>query len=392
LKSTLIILLFLVGLNSTFAQKVTYQMQMRMDGSHTLYTGEKTNTWGFSFEASEGGKGIPGIPSPTLTAVEGDTVQVTVVNPSDEGHTIHWHGLDVDQANDGVPHTSQFVLHGDTFVYTFVAPHAGNYIYHCHVTTTLHLMMGMYGSFIVYPKSGKNFLFDGGPAFENDYTFLGSELNKNWTDDYMNAGAMNEFYPTHFLLSGKEKTQLFEDSTSVIQLKKGKNSLLRLLNIGFSIHKYTFPDEVTAVVYSTDGRALKSPFLTKSLELYPGERYGVIINSNKTIANQFITVDYLNMYEKTQESRNYIGINSFSYPTGIENELKKNSEFFPNPATNLVFFNQTQLKIEIYDLTGKLVKEAFNTTSINLQNISNGLYLLQYDNGLERKIEKLIKL
>jgi len=391
MKKFLFSIKFLMILLSAQAQKVTYQMLMRMDGSHKLYTGEITNTWGFSFLNSEGSKGRPGIPAPTLTATEGDTVVVTVYNPSDEGHTIHWHGLDVDQANDGVPHTSQFVLHGDTFVYTFVAPHAGNYIYHCHVTTTLHLMMGMYGSFIVYPKSNKKMLFEGGPSFENEYTFLGSELNKNWTDDYMSGGALNEFYPTHFMLSGKEKTQLFEDSTSIINLQKGKNTLLRLLNIGFSIDKYTFPEDVIALVYSSDGRALKSPFLAKTLELYPGERYGVILNSNNNITNQYITVDYLNMYEKQQESRNYIGINTTNFPTSLFEVNTSTENFFPNPTSGNIYFENIQQSIKIFDLTGKLLLEAKQSNFVSLKNLPNGVYLVEFEDGKEMLRKKVVK-
>ncbi len=352
---------------------------MKMDGTHKLYTDEITNIWGFSFRAKEGEIPLT-LPSPTLTATEGDTVVVMVVNPSNEGHTIHWHGLDVDQANDGVPHTSQYVLHGDTFTYRFIAPHAGNYIYHCHVTTTLHLMMGMYGSFIVYPKQGNNFLYENGPSYEKDYAFLGSELDKSWTDDFKEGGALNEFSPTHFLLNGLEKNQLFDDSTQIIQLEKGKRVGLRLLNIGFSIHRYTFPSDVTALVYTSDGRKLPKPFLVNTLELYPGERYGIILSSSKNVTD-YIEVDYLDMYNKAQQSRNYIGINSENFPLLSSEKLFEPKPFIsPNPASDFIRLNELPSNnVMIYDSKGKLVDEVSPQINIDVSRLKSGLYFLWVD-------------
>ena len=207
----------------------------------------------------------------------------------------------------------------------------------------------------------------------------------------MSGGALNEFYPTHFMLSGKEKTQLFEDSTSIINIQKGKNTLLRLLNIGFSIDKYTFPEDVIAVVYSSDGRALKSPFLAKTLELYPGERYVVILNSNKNITNQYITVDYLNMYEKQQESRNYIGINTTNFPTSLFEVNTSTENFFPNPTSGNIYFENIQQSIKIFDLTGNLLLEAKQSNFVSLKNLPNGVYLVEFEDGKEILRKKVVK-
>ena len=83
-----------------------------------------------------------------LTYTEGESVQLNFTNPSPESHH-HLHGLDVDQANDGVPGTSFLVTTGDDATYSFDADYPGTFLYHCHVTTTLHLTMGMYGMVLV---------------------------------------------------------------------------------------------------------------------------------------------------------------------------------------------------------------------------------------------------
>jgi FtsP/CotA-like multicopper oxidase with cupredoxin domain len=79
------------------------------DGYLTLPDKTQVYVWGYSLQNE---KGTAVFPAPTLTVNEGDQVEVTLTNigAKKEGikklaHTIHFHGLDTDQANDGVPHT-----------------------------------------------------------------------------------------------------------------------------------------------------------------------------------------------------------------------------------------------------------------------------------------------
>jgi len=72
-------------------------------------------------------------PGPVLHLTEGDDVEVTVVNRLDQGTSIHWHGVPVPFAMDGVATISQDpIAPGEQFVYRFVAPQAGTYMYHAH--------------------------------------------------------------------------------------------------------------------------------------------------------------------------------------------------------------------------------------------------------------------
>jgi FtsP/CotA-like multicopper oxidase with cupredoxin domain len=73
-------------------------------------------------------------PGPTITATVGDLVQVTLVNDNvSEGTTLHWHGVDVPNAMDGVAGVTQdAVMPGERFVYRFVVDDAGTYWYHSH--------------------------------------------------------------------------------------------------------------------------------------------------------------------------------------------------------------------------------------------------------------------
>ena len=71
------------------------------------------------------------VPGPVIRLRQGERVRITVENRLAEETTVHWHGLRVPSAMDGVPHLTQHpIAPGRTFVYTFEVPDAGTYWYH----------------------------------------------------------------------------------------------------------------------------------------------------------------------------------------------------------------------------------------------------------------------
>lgn len=351
----------------------TFFFLMKMDGTHTLESGHVTNIWGFAPEFEEGAEGVQ-LPSPTIRVSEGDSIVVRVINPSEEGHTIHWHGLDVDQANDGVPAFSQYVLKGDTLHYRFRATHAGNYLYHCHVTTTLHLMMGMYGSFIVDRPDKR--VFGGGPRYDRDYDYLGSELDQSWNDDYTTTGPLNTFQADHFLLNGKGGQQIYADTNLHVQIQPGDTVLLRLLNIGYAIHTYEFPATLNATVVASDGRALPQAFDATALSLYPGERYSVIITALQPTFLDHIRVLYQSMVDQSIMGFNYIPINTDQPPVGM---VTPNSvTVYPNPFQQSITFQGVDEPVvyEVMNAMGQVISQG---TGIALETgyWPSGWYLLR---------------
>src|SRR5207245_1056004 len=77
------------------------------------------------------------VPGPELRVKTGDRVIVTLVNHLPGATSIHWHGIIVPNAMDGVAGITQdAVKPGGTFTYEFVANEAGTYWYHSHQDTT----------------------------------------------------------------------------------------------------------------------------------------------------------------------------------------------------------------------------------------------------------------
>ncbi len=93
------------------------------------------------------------VPGPELRVTDGDTVRVTVKNELDEPTTVHWHGVDVPAAMDGVPDTSGPPIGpGGTFTYEFVAAPAGTRWYHAHFDELNQQGGGLTGALIIEPR------------------------------------------------------------------------------------------------------------------------------------------------------------------------------------------------------------------------------------------------
>ncbi len=90
------------------------------------------------------------IPGPTLRVTEGDKAIVHFMNKLDLLHTVHFHGGH-NGTMDGV---FEIVAPNKTFTYEFTAAPSGALMYHCHVMPVVeHVRMGLYGAFIVDPKT-----------------------------------------------------------------------------------------------------------------------------------------------------------------------------------------------------------------------------------------------
>ncbi len=94
-------------------------------------------------------------PGPTIRATVGDMVEVTLINANvPDGATLHWHGMEVPNAMDGVAGVTQdAVLPGERFVYRFLADHAGTYWYHSHQISHEQVLRGLFGAIVVEPAT-----------------------------------------------------------------------------------------------------------------------------------------------------------------------------------------------------------------------------------------------
>ena len=102
-------------------------------------------------------------PAPLMAIDEDDEYFLTLTNVGMimrpdlfEQHTVHFHGYPNASAfYDGVPDASVAINIGGSFSYYYLAPDAGTYFFHCHITPPEHLQMGMVGQLYVRPRQNR---------------------------------------------------------------------------------------------------------------------------------------------------------------------------------------------------------------------------------------------
>jgi FtsP/CotA-like multicopper oxidase with cupredoxin domain len=103
------------------------------------------------------------IPAPLMAIDEDDEFFLTLTNVGMimrpdlfEQHTVHFHGYpNASSFYDGVPDASIAINIGGSFTYYYLAPDAGTYFWHCHITPPEHLQMGMVGQIYVRPRQNR---------------------------------------------------------------------------------------------------------------------------------------------------------------------------------------------------------------------------------------------
>jgi FtsP/CotA-like multicopper oxidase with cupredoxin domain len=204
------------------------------------------------------------VPGPMIRVTEGDRVRMVFTNHLPEPTTIHWHGIEVPNAMDGVPGVTQDpVMPGETFTYEFVAKPAGSFMYHSHFEGDTQVSIGLYAPFIIDPAPPEN------PP-DVDVSLMLSEWRVTNGDTYA-AMPMMGMEPNYFTINGKAFPL-----TETINVKVGQRVRLRLMSIGQFVHPMHLHGMAFKIV-ATDGHPVpEAAQLTKdTVSVAPGERYDI---------------------------------------------------------------------------------------------------------------------
>ena len=351
------------------------------------------------------------IPGPLLEFGEGDSVTLILNNYSQGApHTIHLHGLDANQANDGVPELSFSVKHLEQGKYEFVAKHPGTYLYHCHVVSPIHVQAGMYGVIVIHPKLyGKIY----GYSYEGkEYTFLTSEIDTHWhTKEFIQHAydsnhteiSIPDYHPQYLMLNGKSNSDFLFDHIEVFSdyPRRHYNSLLHFANIGNCGNRFIFPSGFLARVVSTDGRPIPEGVDTVNiLEVMPGERYDILL-SNESLDNLLdsgiILVEYFDLNNSKVLGVQKIRIVHIDLPV-VEKHVKQHARIFPNPTSDIFEITLGKIKVNqvkkttLISIDGNKLKsyESFQK-SFDLTGFPDGVYILQLHFDQTISTHKIIK-
>lgn len=183
------------------------------------------------------------MPGPTIEVNEGDRLKFIVTNNLPESTTVHWHGLEVPIAMDGVPFISQKPIEpGETFVYEFTVHQNGTYFYHSH--GAMQEMMGMAGLFIIHPKNSYQ------PKVDHDFGLVLQEFAVLPNNPIPNSMSMEYNWLT---INGKSAP-----ATTPLIVKLGNRVRIRFVNQGMDHHPMHLHGHQFFLTGTEGGRAPRS--------------------------------------------------------------------------------------------------------------------------------------
>lgn len=186
------------------------------------------DVWGFNGD----------MPGPTIEAIQGDRVRIIVHNELPESTGIHWHGLEIPVAMDGVPGLTQPPLApGGVQTFEFTLHQAGTFFYHSH--DGMQDGMGMVGLFLIHPKIAPT------PAVDRDFALIIQEWAILPASTVPNTMSM-EF--NLFTLNGRAAPYI-----TPLVCKLGERVRIRLLNFSGIDHHPMHLHGLTFWVTGTEG-------------------------------------------------------------------------------------------------------------------------------------------
>ncbi len=204
------------------------------------------------------------IPGPLIEVGQGSKIFIDFTNNIDQDTTIHWHGLRLDNAFDGVPEVTQKpVKQGKTFRYEVKFPDTGMYWYHPHIREDYQQELGLYGNILVVPAEEKK------KFNKEEYLILDDiQINKDdvssYSQDFATQALMGRFGNV-MLVNGQTDYSLNANKGDVVRFYITNAANTRTFNL-------EIPNARIKVIGS-DGGYYEKEFFTENIIISPSERY-----------------------------------------------------------------------------------------------------------------------
>ena len=246
--------------------------------TQAIRPGVRSDVWGFNGS----------VPGPVLRFRKGDLARVAVTNdlPRKAATTVHWHGIRVPNAMDGVPQVTQAPIPvGATFNYEFRVPDAGTYWYHPHQMSFEQVARGMFGTLIV--EEDKPIEVDRELVWVLSDVKLqpgGRQVNDfGRMQDLGGGGRLGNVFTLNGRQTGRENR---------VAVRSGERIRLRLVNTATArIFLLDFRGQKPMVV-SYDGQAVEPhPVPQGLLLLGPGMRTDLVLDCEGAPGETFPVID-----------------------------------------------------------------------------------------------------
>ncbi len=269
------------------------------EGEVDIVDGYKTKVWNYNGS----------VPGPSIQIKLGDRVKIKFRNELPQETTVHWHGVRVPNAMDGVPGVTQDpVQPGGSFTYDFIPKDAGTFWFHPHVRSSEQVERGLFGTLIV----------------EDEYS---DKYNQDivWVvDDWLldeNAQVYSKFNTIRDLMHDGRWGNLITvngKSQETITARPGERIRLRLVNTSNGrVYLLNFP-KLSATAIAVDGMYVKKTFDPNGFYLAPGNRLDVDITLPQDKGEYEVTDIFTkkaNVLGKIRVEGDPVETPNFSYPT-----------------------------------------------------------------------------
>ncbi len=223
-----------------------------------IFDGVKTRVWSYNGT----------VPGPELRIKLGDTLKVNFTNNLPQETTIHFHGVRVPNAMDGVPGVTQEAIKpGEKFVYKFTPKDAGTFWFHPHVRTSEQVERGLFGVLIVEDKVDEE--------YSQDVVWVIDDWRM--TDDKQ---VYNEFNtPMDLMHDGRWGNVITVNGklNETLNTRPGERIRLRMINTSNARIYIPNLKNLNAKIIAVDGMYVRDVLDLGKLELAPGNRIDVDI-------------------------------------------------------------------------------------------------------------------
>lgn len=211
------------------------------------------------------------IPGPEIRLAQGARVQRRLVNDLPQPTSVHWHGIRIDNAMDGVSGlTQEAVEPGGHFDYDFAVPDAGTYWYHSHNRSWEQVARGLRGALIVEEAEA--------PEVDREEVLI--------LDDWLmdpDSGQIDDNFDHPMMMSHGGRTGNFITTNGRYNLsipaRRHERLRLRLIN---AANARIFPLALSGLegwIVALDGMPLPEPRpVTETLVLGPAQRADLIVD------------------------------------------------------------------------------------------------------------------
>ncbi len=289
--------------DAEFTGKLVELKMVAKEDKVEIIKGYKTKVWSYNGQ----------VPGPEIRIKKGDKLRVVFTNKLPDETTIHWHGVRVPNAMDGVPGVTQDPIQpGETFIYEFVPKDAGTFWFHPHVRGSEQVERGLFGTLIV----------------EDEYVDKYNQDKVLVLDDWR-LTRDNQVYPyfntrMDLMHDGRWGNVITVNGSpnEVLNVNPGERIRLRLVNSSNArVYAPTW-DGLNAKIIAVDGLLSREPVDATGFEIAPGNRIDVDITiPTDSASKEFKIYDeftrYKNLLVTIKVGNNMVKTPTFDYPKNI---------------------------------------------------------------------------